>query len=91
MENGSGTTGEEGARVSVLRKTYVHIFYGQSRHDSSTPGSRRKDSQRRLLQQGDYNFLNIVTMFAFLISKQFPYLFLIFTCNIRENNTNIIA
>jgi len=50
MENGSRTTGKEGARVSVWRKTYVHIFYGQSRHDSLTPGTRRKDSQRRLLR-----------------------------------------
>jgi len=74
MENGSRTTGEEGARLLVWRETYVHIFYGQSQHDSSKPGNRRKDSQRRLLQQGNYDFLNIVTRFALIISKQFHYL-----------------
>jgi len=51
MENRSRTTCEEGARVSVRRKTYVHICYWQSRHDSSTPDTRRKDSQRRFSQQ----------------------------------------
>jgi len=48
MENGGRTTGEEGARMNEI---YVHIYYGHSPHDSSTSGARRKNDQRKVLQQ----------------------------------------
>jgi len=82
------TTGEEGARLSVWKETCSYV-YGQSRQASSTPSTRRKNSQRRLLQRGNYNFLKCVTKFAFIKSKQLHYLFLIYT--IREDNTHNIA
>jgi len=38
-------------KARVLNEIYVHIYYGHSPHDSSTSGARRKNDQRKVLQQ----------------------------------------